>query len=456
MINSYKLSLRFLTTLLILPIFFSACFKNEDNQIPKDLNIILLSVDTLASRYISSYGSNTQTPTIDNLAKNGVRFSRTYSVAPWTKPAFTSIFSGVYPQTHSIKRLESKIPDNIPLLAEIMKTSKRQTAAVVSHTLLAPKAGFARGFDFYKNVNPENPHKAIVAEKVTNTAIDWLNKRDKKQSLFMFLHYFDPHYNYNHHPSVSKTDSYKGALKPGTDIRELHAKMFSFSSTDSQYLRDLYAEEVAYTDAQIARLLDYLKQEGLLDNSLIVFVADHGEEIMERNWIGHTRNLYNDLISVPFIIHLPQYIAPKVIDVPVSQVDILPTILDITKIKSKIPLNGISLLPALLNKAELPADRPVYSDVDFQSGRHVKDAFKTSVVRNDYKLIHNREDNSFELYDVVKDPEEKQNIAKDNPTIIKELTDLLLGYEKSEIVTPSQDLSITPKEVKQLQSLGYM
>ena len=184
MSNLYKFSLKFIVAFLVL-FLTSSCNKGGDNQIPKDLNIILISVDTLSARYISSYGSTTQTPAIDNLAKNGVRFSRTYSVAPWTKPAFTSIFSGVYPQTHSLKRLESKIPDTIPLLAEIMKDTKRQTAGIVSHTLLAPKAGFARGFDFYKNVNPENPHKAIVAEKVTNTAIDWLNKRNKNQNFFL-------------------------------------------------------------------------------------------------------------------------------------------------------------------------------------------------------------------------------------------------------------------------------
>lgn len=455
----YKKIFNFLccVTLLLLT---SSCNKPYDkriSEIPEDLNVLLIIVDTLPERALSAYGAPVKTPNIDKFAAGGARFAHTYAAAPWTKPSIATILSGVMPRTHGVKRMNSKFPDSIPMVAEIMKASGRQTAAVISHTILTPKHGFSRGFDAFKNVNTSpDPHQAIVGTEVTDTAIGWLKKRNSSQNFFLFLHYFDPHYNYIHHAQFDQTSWYREKLTSGMDVRELRSYANELNPNDIKYVRGLFTEEVLFTDKELGRLFEYLEQAGLSKNTLIVFVADHGEELMERGWFGHTRTLYNELINIPLIISLPDIIKPQVINNPVSQVDIFPTLLDFIRKKATSEIEGLSLIPLLFGNAQKRPDQNIFSEVDFVSSTHNKDANITAVIKGRYKLIHDKMKETFELFDISVDPLEKKDISKQNPEQLKNMLDLILQYERTTPQTLQKNVIITPEEVKQLQSLGYM
>ena len=126
--------------------------------------------------------------------------------------------------------------------------------------------------------------------------------RAGKRPFFLYVHYFDPHWYYNHHPQFDETSGYTGPLKSGEDIGEIRRLSASFSDADIAYLEGLYREEIAFTDDQIGKLLAHMQELGLADNTLVVLAADHGEEFRNRGWIGHTANLYDNLLHVP--LHL--------------------------------------------------------------------------------------------------------------------------------------------------------
>ena len=437
------------------------CTRKHELPPRNDLNVIVLVVDTLRARDLGCYGGErSPSPAIDALAQNGVRFSRAYAAAPWTKPSIASILTGRLPAAHQVRRLNSAINPAVPTAAELLQAEGFETGGVVSHIVLARKYGYARGFDTYLNVNPNAPHKTVSGARVTDQAIQWLGQRRKDKPFFLFLHYFDPHYNYIHHPRFSRTDGYRGPLTPAMDIRELRAKIGQFAPADVEFLKNLYAEEIAYTDWQIARLMDHLKEADLTRKTLIVVTADHGEEFLEHGALDHTGTLYEELIHIPLIFSLPGTLAPAVVDTPVSQVDILPTLLSFGRNRWSGSSDGESLVPLLTGGTDAGPSHPIISEVDFVSSGKVKDAFKTCTVQGDDKLIHDRSADAWQLYDLKNDPHELHPIASPKTERLEALRGILRGYEdpQAQPQQPAQppDGDLTNKEVEQLRTLGYM
>ncbi|NLF26216.1 MAG: sulfatase-like hydrolase/transferase [Deltaproteobacteria bacterium] len=429
----------------------------------EDLNVLLISVDTLGERHLGRYNPEVKfTPNISKLADGGVRFARHYAAAPWTKPAFASIFTGLMPSVHGTTDRSSGLSYDLLTLAELFKERGFKTAGVVSHFYLGAESGYAQGFDSYKEITSKRRmHKIITSEKVSDSALKWLSNYSaaKEQNpFFMFLHYFDPHFNFMHHPDFKQTKPYNGPIQPGMDIRKLRELAPSFSAADLDYLIGLYHEEISYTDHHIGRVLDALESLNLKRKTLIVFVADHGEEFMEHGWIGHTRTLYNELIRVPLIFYLPGVFKPAVIDDPVSQVDILPTILALSKkAYAAEGLNGISLLEQILTgKSNMP-ERDILSEVSFHSSA-IPHAYKTSVVRGNLKAIHDKTTEVWELYDLALDPGEKTNIASVKPELLEGLAAVIRKWEAKEkgVFPAINEKAPAPEELEQLKSLGYM
>ena len=332
-------------------LFVLGCEQKGSSAVESKLNVVLIVVDTLGARHLQAYDSRlNNSPNIARLAKEGVLFKNAYSVAPWTKPAIASIFTSLLPSEHKLRDLHDKLDNEHLTMAELLKLRGYATMGKVSHTFLNDKQGFSQGFDSFEVVPFRgNVHHAITSETVSTRALRWLEHQQKvaaDQPFFMFLHYFDPHYNYQHHPQFDRTSKYKGKLQPGTDIRELRRLIPELTKEDIQYLVDLYHEEIQYTDYHIGRVIDELRKRGLDRNTLVILTADHGEEFMEHDYIGHTRTLYDELVNIPLIFWLPGQFEPAQIQENVSSLDILPTVLALDSKGSELSskMSGLSFI----------------------------------------------------------------------------------------------------------------
>ena len=227
------------------------------------------------------------------------------------------------------------------------------------------------------------------------------------------------------------------------------------------FIRDLYDEEIRFTDAAIGRLLDTLREVGAYDNTLIVVTADHGEEFLGHGWIGHTRTLYEELIRVPLIVKEPGgRRGPAVVDETVSLTSLTPTVVELLGIAGRPEFQAASLAP-LLRSASGQGPGAAFSEVDFvpiRRDRQVKRTHKKAVVTDRYKIIRDDSTGVIEVYDVAAEPAELNDLAESRPQLVERLLPLLESY----VAAAGQDAHgviearISECDVEKLRSLGYV
>ena len=426
-------------------------------------NVILLAVDTWRHDHTTLSGKTAYkrdlTPHLRQLAQQGTLFTTAISQAPWTMPAFASIFTGLYPHEHGAISLSGKLNGKQTTLTEILKESGYTTGAVVSHTFVDRNHGFAQGFDYFdeSQILGEWP---ITSEGITDQALGFL-QRHQQRPFFLFVHYFDPHYAYRDHDQWDFSDSYSGWQRnQRQEIGHLRSQRHVLNEADIQHLVDLYDEEIAYTDSQIGRLLDYIRRQKLDKNTAIVLVSDHGEEFMERGWIGHTTTLYDEVIHVPLVMALPG-VAERVplVEQTVETRAVFATLLNYLDIPYKAaPAN--SLLP-MIRGAETGNDSAyAFSSVwlpkaDPGSGKRVK---MLSLRSNTWKLILDLTHQKEMLYNLQQDPDERNNLIESHPdqrgVLSAKLSDWFNAIQAQAADAPHT--SPTDAEIKRLKSLGYM
>ncbi len=448
---------------------FSVSSHNDTMPNLEDMNVLLIVVDTMGAGHVGCLnpGLNT-TPNIDRLAKNGALFTKAYSTAPWTQPSISALLTGAMPSHTGVLHLYDHLgPENVTL-AERLSRRGFATAGVVSHFLIAAKLGFNQGFTSYDESAVANDHRRISSPKVYKAAAADL-ARLQKQRFFMMVHFFDPHAHYLHHPHFDRTSWYQGPVRAwDLKITELRKHLDDLDPTGTRYLRDLYREEIAFTDHYIGMLLDRLDELGLRDNTMVILTADHGEEFMEHDWIGHTRNLYDTLLHVPLIISLPGQIAPTRIDKPVSLVDVVPTLMDLSSSPARdLPGDGLSLLPLLTGQGTWPSNRMLYHEVAFparkdDAGTPVagRGTFLAAVSQGPWKMIHDVEHDTWSLFNRETDPAEDHDLLPTEPQKATPLRAALLQWEKGKCETwgigHPLNRQLNKDLEKKLRSLGYI
>ncbi len=438
----------------------------------EEVNVLLIVVDTLGAEHLGCLGSELpSTPEIDRLAQRSLLFRRAYSPASWTQPAMASLFTSRMPHEHGVLRLRDRLGKELPSLPEQMRRAGFATAAMVSNFLVGEEYGFARGFRAFDESSARG-HRAVTSAEITNAAMDWLEARPRWQPFFLYLHYFDPHFDYRHHPEHDLTAGYEGKLRPGMPIWDLRDQRATLEEKDVDFLRRLHLGEVAYTDAQIGRLLAYLEARGLADDTLVILTSDHGEEIMQHGWIGHTRTLYEELLHIPMMISLPGRIEPGESSIPVSLLDILPTLVDLSRTQRSDPAwRGVSLRPLLfdlgartkpdadLTERNLFAEVSFVADVENVRRKSVKTAFKTALLTPEgLKLIHDLTEGRWELYDLGQDALEIDDLWGRQGRE-RQLRKVLLSWEKKRrkrANDPGENLLPTGDDVERLRALGYI
>lgn len=421
---------------------------------PRPRNLLLISLDTLRADHLGSYGyARPTSPFLDSLAAEGVVFERAHTTSPWTLPSHTSLFTGLYPSQHGVKNEGFSLPGDVPTLSQALAGRGFATAAVVSAHFLAPRYGLDRGFERYLVV-PTNPRHGGAATTVTAEGLGWLAKRQGRP-FFLFLHYMDIHSDYRPAPSFEAlfASPYRGRVDGSTrQLRAFTRKLITFDDVDRARLIDLYDAEIRQLDDGLERLFSRLREQGELEDTLVVVTADHGEEFFEHGGVLHGQSHYQEMLHVPLILSGPGLPKGRRISEPVSLIDLAPTLLALFGAPAPATLPGRDLAPLWRSRDTSWPERSLFAEAD----RTVESRdTERALIRGNWKLVVHRDTGELELYDLAADPREQQNLAQSDPErairLAAELTATLASERRA-----SELPQVSPSERRQLQSLGYL
>lgn len=423
-----KLLIPIVLLFLIFPFSGSPAVKKNP-----DANVLIITLDTTRADHIGIYGYKpAQTPNIDAVARKGVRFENAYTPVPLTLPAHCSIFTGAIPPQHGVRNNgKYRLNDSIDTLAEILQRRGYTTAAFVSSFTLDSRFGLDQGFAVYNDHLPvkKGQVKTYSSERTADlvfadfaTWFENYSRQDKNKKFFAWVHFFDPHMPYSP-PEPFKT----------------------------RFQQNPYDGEIAYMDLYIGKIINLLETNALtLANTIIVIVGDHGEGFGEHGEFGHMMFCYEENLKVPLIFYSPGHFpGNKNITDRVSLVDIMPTILNFLGVTT--PSNaGTSLLPLIDGSAA--KERTFYIESIFPEEALACAPVK-GLIKGNYKFLDLPRP---ELYQLVKDPLEKENIFfKENINagqLKHTLSKIIKAYELPAAQTGHR---LTPDEERKLKSLGY-
>ncbi|MDX2044206.1 MAG: sulfatase-like hydrolase/transferase [Acidobacteriota bacterium] len=409
-------------------------------------NVLLLVMDTVGARNLSLYGYHRPTtPKLTAFAKRGAMFEAAISTAPWTAPSHAGMFTGHYPHEVS-SDWEKPLDRRLPTLAETLREFGYATAGIVANTLVCGyESGLNRGFDHYDDYSPSASefivsssllrsaiHSAplrraignqeIVTRKsaaqINQSFLDWLDESPgQERPFFAFLNYFDAHEPYL---PPAPFDTKFGATV-ATHYRARHDLRRSFRynrerMTEQENLAEqaAYDGAIAYLDEQIGLLLDELERRNVLENTLVIVTADHGENFGEHGHFTHGDNLYLPLLHVPLLMVYPKRIpANSVISTPISLRDLPATTFDLLGIGEQQQFPGASLASLFYDDSK-PLVSTVFSEVNLAPIRPDKypadtKAVMRSIIRPPFQFIQYANGRE-ELYDFFSDPNQRNNI----------------------------------------------
>lgn len=378
----------------------------------KRYNFIIIGIDTLRADHLSCYGYLRKTsPNIDNLARESIIFLNAFANGIPTHPGWTTILTGTHPLKHKIVTHMGNVQlsPSILMIQEVLRREGYITAAVDNMFL---KYGsfykwFTRGFSIYSHPGgipaPEAGLK-VQADDVTNMALKLLNELlEKKKPFFLFIHYWDPHSPYRPPPPFNKL-FWKS--EPPDDEKML------------DYAISQYDGEIAYADDRVGKLIEFLEDKGVLNDTVIIVTSDHGESLMQHdNYMGH-KGLYDCVTRVPLIIRFPEGEPKGFFRELVQHIDIAPTIYDLAGVKPPKTVHGKSLVKIL------ESGRGANEVVLLENSQQKAIGLRTK----EWKLIIYLEKSPeglpkgyVKLFNVKKDPYERINLAYHELDIVKEL-----------------------------------
>jgi choline-sulfatase len=419
--------------ILILSILITIYFATATEK-PDHTNLLILTVDSCQPRYFGAYGypKNT-TPFFDKLASEGVLFSNAITSASWTIPSLVSLLTGVNPNVHGIDTRGKLMDKRVPTLFEVLE-QHGYAIGDTSYTLTEPSINSV----FKKtDISPE----AALAEGRSEESylLSWMEAH-KKQPFFAWVHFHTVHLPYKATPPYNRlfTEDINPAVLNDKQIEFVRSQLVirkgevEFDKErHTGVIRALFTQALRQQDAKIGKVLMKLDELGLRDNTIIVITADHGEELLEHGFVGHASTswdgtVYDDLIHVPLLIYYPKTLPKgKRIDTQVRTIDILPTVLDMLGISFSGHIQGKSLLPLMLGKADF--QETAFSETTpcgYSCPKRLENNWRRAVRTNEWKLIaiYNDEtkETRYELYHLKTDPGETTNVIDQYPDIAEQ------------------------------------
>ena len=442
-------------------------------------NILLIAVDALRADYLPMYSADAvaKTPHLDALKSESVFFANAFSQASWTKPSFATIFSGLYPRSHTATDQVAALPAAVVTFPEILQEGGYYTMGYANNANIVPAFNFQQGFAEYKYLAPDLhfgasdsasrltiyevlrrvrekiPGKKMAvtdayqpADVVTEEALDWLRTgRPTDRPFFLFLHYMETH------------DPFMDWENPGVG----YARVSMPDPDPDKFLepmRKAYNLEIEYLDRYLGELLAGLRELGVYDNTVILFTADHGEEFYDHEGWWHGQTLYDELIHIPLTVKLPGNTgAGTSLDTFARHIDLAPTLLHLAGLKKSEAMPGTPLLDL---EGSFVGSEPgyVYAEEDFEG--NVLEAVRTY----DTKLIRANDENPrglepVEFYDLVADPGEQDNLAGQREVeeaALAKTIDEMAEYIENNAAEPQIMSGSIDEIASELEALGYM
>lgn len=445
-------------------------------------NVLVVLVDTLRADRLSVYGAGRlNSPNLDRLARRGVVFTNAVAPSSWTLPSVAALLTGRYPNELKVgARQGAGLTRGIPTMAGGFARAGYDTAAFSANFIVDPFQGYARGFDaFYlAPVKQYTMPAAVLNQRV----LAWMACRSERP-FFCYLQYMDPHSPYSPPGSDRSQPSNAGTFQPGKpdgyrngSIHPLTIGHEELESVDhAAMVARFYEEEVRYVDLQIGRLLAGLTRLGLLENTVVAVVADHGEEFYEHGFWSHGYTLYQDQLHVPMIVRLPRALAGRNeeavtgqrVHTPVSLVDLLPTLFRLAGVEpARMPDAGRDLFA-------VPAERNLLSETwaggapprfclrqgpykYVQFNREAESAAKLQYAGR-WLLEHGPADE--ELYNLDDDPGERHNLVAELPDVARRMrqeVSRLFGTAATVVAGSGKQEKVDRDTEERLRELGYI
>ena len=455
--------------------------------------VILIQVDTLRRDHLDVYGYERETaPVLSRLSAEGATFRSATAQATWTKVSTPSTMTSLYPLSHGVRDFADRLPAAAETLAEQYRAAGYATLAYSSVLFTGQFSNMHQGFEeLHESGSADSTPSSKTAREYVDRLGEWLG-RHRDVPFFVFLHVFDPHDPFEPrepYATMWADPAHKAEHKEQLDAVREHIEdqlLRQFGMPDRRaleaaeidpevyvgYDQDWYDGSIRGMDVELGRLVERLRTLGLDDDTLIVFMSDHGEEFLEHDRMFHGQTVYNELTQVPLVMRWPGAIpSGVVVDENVQLIDIMPTLLDLSGLPHPEGLQGRSLLPFVSDEDSAVAawaPRPSFSEKAPTSGGAAPPPAETesyAIIDDDWLLIHNRARDGatpeFELYDVAGDPLNLTNVADRQTEVVERLAREIDRWHRiAEQARLPDDAEATAglsqEQLKRLRSLGYI
>ena len=418
-------------------------------------SVFLFVVDTLRVDHLGVFGYDRNvSPNIDAFAQDAFVFDDATAQSSWTRPTVATVFTGLEPPIHHLDYFEGFLPTGNLTLAEFLQDSGYATEGLIANSIIRTQFGFGQGFERFTYRIGKND-----AESVVDYSIKRIGQLKKRLPVFYYIHTMDPHIPYGPPDSMVQAFAADVSFGPEVDAEAMKKLQREGIDQDDPRVGDLlriYDAEIANVDHHFGRFLEALRDKGLYDSSLILFINDHGEAFWDRGRWGHGHDLHQELMRVPLMIKAPGLSSGgHRIDDLASQVDLFKTIADYVGLEVPDFVRGRSLRPAIEGtEQEIDPDHSVYAATDYLGYLGV------SVTTKHWKLIVPRSEKMGVdpiLFDRSADPGEWQNVYDQHPVVVGYLQTLLREHEAQDLdwIEPESD-EVTPEEKAELEALGYL
>jgi arylsulfatase len=419
---------------------------------PSGLSVVVVLLDAASALHVGAYGyPRTTTPEIDRLAREGVLFERAYTPAPFTVAAVSSLWTSQYPdQSHYGERHDAALSPGRPCLAEALLARGVRTAAFVANPSAGPEFGLARGFSEVHS--PYRGRGVPRAEELRAPLSSFFARAKRAGPFFAYVHYLEPHFPYD---PPSPFDLLFGADAPLRDDRwliRLNAGAERLTPEEQAHLVRLYDGNLAYVDREVGWIRRTLEEQDLLERTVLVVTADHGEALGERGFVTHGGLLDEASLRVPLVLRFPRGRGPAGVRVSslVDLLDVAPTVADLFGVPAGgVPpsFEGHSLMPLLAGGTGKPA---VLS-------RTMQERPTFALVHDRWKLVHSLKSGASRLYDLASDPAERADLSARLPVRTEamraELSRWLRDLRRQPAARAPQ--LVGPETAEMLRALGY-
>jgi arylsulfatase A-like enzyme len=457
------------------------------------VNVLVYLIDTMRADHTSLHGyARDTTPFLKKLGAEGLVFEDCQVQATWTKPSVASMLTSLYSYTHGMVDDYDTIPPGAATLAGQMRAAGYVTAAVMANPFTGRISGLQRGFDFLDEWNVIQRYRTDKEDRGTDSAavnkivFPWLEQH-KDEPFFLYAHTTDPHAPYRppagfeeKWANPAETPAFDRAFKSMTGVGQYgggavvsRAGAKKAGVDPETYHRqsvERYDGEIAFNDANLEKLIGKLRELGVLDNTLVIVVSDHGEEFWEHGWTAHGHSLYQELAHGVFVMWGPKLIGrPRRVAEPVQLVDVMPTVLDLVGAPMPEMVQGQSLAPLVRGQAfhrRGPVVSSRFASPHAQGYVPENGTGTFAMMDANWKLLFRDKAKKtgmkeVELYDHRHDPTESRDVAAEHPQQVELIRRELTRWTEAQnriraTLKAGAKAKIDQKTLQQLRSLGYL